>query len=211
MTAFSNLIPTERRALRANGTGATVASADAANAGVILFTTNTGTIFQGTAYILGTTAVAPVAGSGNWINAVSDANMGSVFKFNRRGVYMASLYAGGTVGDAAAAQIGITLDCAATIGVIGTSALTAATVGLIDLNNTDGVAAAAIPSRAAGPVYITDTLAGGAQPTSAVGVFSGGVGVLRFHATNGAGAVVATAFIVTTIRAEIVYENDLAG
>lgn len=207
---LQNLIPNERFSARVAVTGATVASADSSNAGVILFT-GTPAVTQGTAYPIGTTAVASVAGSGNWLNIVNSAVMGTVFKFNRRGVYQVQVYADGTLSDTAQAQLGITLDCAAATCVIGTSALTPATTGLIDYNVTNGVADAAIPSRAAGPVYITDALAGGAQPTAVAGTFSGGVGVVRLHATNGAGAVVATAFVVTSIRAEVTRMADLAG
>ncbi len=209
-TQLSNSVPTERRGVRIAVTGATVASADAANAGVVLFT-GAPSALQGTIYTIGTTAVAPTALSGNWINVVNSAIMGTVCKFNYRGVYFARFYADGTLADTANAQVGITLDCAAATCVIGTSALTPATTGLIDYGVSNGVAAASIPGRAAGPVYITDALAGGAQPVASAGVFSAGVGVLRFHATDGAGAVVATAFVVASIRAEINYQGDLAG
>lgn len=208
--AIQNLIPTQRRSAQVAVTGATVASADAANAGVVLFTGTPATI-QGTVYPIGTTAVAPVTNSGNWLNIVNSAVMGTVCKFNRRGVYIVSLYAQGTVGDTAAAQIGMTIDCTAAQCVIATSALTPASQGLLDLMDTDGAAGAGIPARVSSALYITDALAGGAQPVAGAGVFSGGVGVLRFHATNGAGAVVATAFVVASIRATIAYTGDLAG
>ncbi len=209
-TQLSNSVPTERRGVRIAVTGATVASADAANAGVVLFT-GAPSALQGTIYAIGTTAVAPTALSGNWINVVNSSVMGTVCKFNYRGVYFARIYADGTFADTGNAQLGITLDCAAATCVIGTSALTPATTGLIDYGVSNGAADTSIPGRASGSVYITDALAGGAQPASSVGVFSGGVGVLRFHATDGANAVVGTAFVVTSIRAEINFIKDLAG
>jgi hypothetical protein len=206
MTAFSNLVPTERHGLRSRSTAAAITATT--NTQIILFV-GAPVATQGTPYIIGATNVAPLAGTGNWINVVNDAAFGSTFKFNKRGVYFCQSYAQNQVAGVTAVQIGITLDCAAASLLVATP-LTPATVGLIDLNDFTSIADAGIPARASGLVYITDTLAGGAQPTAVAGAT--GVGVLRFHASTGAGAVVGEASLIeATVRAEITRMNDMAG
>lgn len=187
-----------------------VVSTDPANAGVILFT-GAPAVTQGTPYPIGTTLVAPVGNSGTWLNVASSAASGTLFKFTRRGVYRVAAMANGTPGSVLAAQLGITVDCAAAQCVIGTSALTPASTGLIDYEDYTGVATVAVPMRAEGIAYITDALAGGAQPVPVAGTFSGGVGVMRVHATTGANAALTTQFVVASIRAQIAQLGDVAG
>lgn len=195
------------------GTGASpnVVSTDLANAGVVLFTGAPGRS-QGTPVGVSTTLSAPAAGSGTFVIVSSAAASGTLFKFTRRGVYAASLYAQGTTNSALAAQIGMTIDCAAATCVIGTSALTPTTTGILDLADYVGAAVAiGVPMRVFAHVYITDSLAGGALPTQVAGTFSGGVGVLRMHATTGANAALTTQFVVASVRANITYVGDCAG
>lgn len=203
----------ERRALQIAVTGASpnVVSTDLANAGVVLFTGAPGRA-QGTPVGVSTTLAAPTAGSGTFCIVVSAAASGTLFKMTRRGTYAVSLYAQGTTNSALAAQIGLTLDCAAATCVIGTSALTPTTQGILDFADYVGAAVAiGVPMRVSAHMYITDTQAGGALPTQVAGTFSGGVGVLRMHATTGANAALTTQFVVASIRANITYLGDLAG
>ena len=200
---IENLSPVYRRAMRVVGCAATVAGTT--NTQIINFT-GTPAVVQGTALPIGTTLVAPVAASQNWLNVFGDAVLGTTFKVNRRGVYMARLSAVETAANVAAAQIGITVDCpAANLAVA--APLTDATVGLIDYTNILGVASSQVPGKTFGHIYITDALAGGAQPSAT----TAGVGVIRFHASNGVSAVVGAVYIVGTYRADIVYLNDIAG
>jgi hypothetical protein len=205
MANLLHIVNTERRALRIVGTGATVGASG--NTQVVLFT-GLPTALQGTQFAIGQTAVAPTAGSANWINVVSDAVGGTTFKFNRRGVFEAQMTAVMTSGTALPAQIGITIDAVAAALLVATP-LGVATAGLIDYSTSLGIAASQQTMKARNPVYITDALAGGAQVTAGLG--SSGTGVLRFHASTGAGAVVSTALIVTEIRVEITACGDLVG
>lgn len=203
---LNNIQPTERRSLRVAGTGATVAGTT--NTQVIAFT-GVPTLVQGTVFALSLTQVAPSGGTGVWVNAVNDAVFGTTFKMLKRGQFRAQISAIGTAGSTVAAQIGITIDSPAA-NLIATTGLTDATVGLIDYSQLLGVAVASLPLKAQGIVNITDTLA---TPTALPAAAAGaqGQGVIRFHASTGAGAVIAAALIITTIRCEIDYIGDLAG
>lgn len=214
MADNAGTIQFERRALRIQGTGATVGGSSSTN--VIAFT-SAAAQFQTTregvpgtfTYPIGTTYTAPAENSGTWINAVISPTIGTGFKFCRKGVYFVNLAADGTAGDTAGAQLAITLDQGVALDTVAAGTVTALSDIVLDYYTTDGVAAASIPARCGVPVYITDRLANGAQPT-ADGV-TRGVGVLRMLANNGANAVVATAFVVASIRATIVAINEISG
>lgn len=190
-------------------------STDLANAGVVLFS-GAAALTDGTAYALGATQAAPASGSGGWLNVTSAAATGTLFKFVRRGIYYGKMSVVGTTSSALTWQIGMTLDCAAALCVIGTSLITPATAGLIDYRtHVSGAAAASgIPLEVNGEIYITDALAAAtaaALPTAVAGTFSGGLGVLRFHSTNGANGAATTQSVVADTRASIKCTGDLAG
>lgn len=214
MGAQNGVVQMERRGLRIQGTGATVAGT--VNTNIIAFTSAAaqfqslvGTTGVG-AYPIGTTYVAPVENSGTWINTVNSAAAGTGFKFCRKGIYKVSLAADATAGDTAGSQLAITMDQAAALDTVAAGSVSLLSDSVLDFNNTDGVAAASIPSRCDVLVYVTDRLAGGAQPSADL-TTTRGVGVMRFLANNNANAVVATAFIVTSIRAAILMENEIVG
>lgn len=202
----------ERRALRIQGTAATVAGTT--NTNVVAFTA-AAAAWQGSPLTngIGTTHVAPTAGSGNWINVVNDAVFGTTFKFNKKGIYRVQLEAESTAAYAAGAQVGITLDQAlaqytVTAGTVANSVISDANLAF--WTQLDTVADVSIPCVVGTTVYITDTLAGGAQAAAVAGVQ--GVGVLRFTANDNANGVISTALVVATIRATIVQTSaDLAG
>lgn len=199
----------ERRALRIQGTGATVGGA--VNTNVVAFTA-AAAAWQGSPLTtgIGTTHVAPTAGSGNWINVVNDTDHATTFKFNKKGVYRAQISADNTIADVAAAQLGITLDQALALYTVAAGTVSALSDSVLGWTVIDSLADQGTPCVVSADVYITDTLAGGAQAADAAGVQ--GVGVLRFIANNNANGLVATAFIVTSIRATIVQiAPDLAG
>lgn len=200
-----------RRALRIQGCAATVGGTT--NTNVVAFTGAVAAAQGTTASTIGTTNVAPVADSGNWINVVNDAAFGTTFKFNRYGVYQVAIMADSTIAYTAGAQVGITLDqlAAQYIAVGGTVANSVISdQNLAFWTQGDTVADVAIPCLAQSTVYITKAQAGGAQPTAAAGVQ--GVGVLRFTANDNNNGVIATALIVASIRATITQVNaDLAG
>ena len=209
----NTLYSTERRSMRIRAaTPSPGVSTDLANAAVILFS-GAGAVTNGTIYPIGSTMVAAPAKSGTWLNAVSSANSGTLFKFLLRGTYTVSLSVIGTPADVLAAQIGITLDCAASTCVIGTSALAVGTTGMIGFQTMTppGGAGVSLPMNVSGTVYITDAMAGGALPGATAGVFSGGVGVLRCHASTGANAVLSTQFAVANTLFDIESVGDLAA
>ena len=207
----NTLYSTERRSMRIRAaTPSPGVSTDLANAAVILFS-GAGIATNGTIYPVGATMVAAPAKSGTWLNAVSSANSGTLFKFLLRGVYRVNLSVTGTNASVLAAQIGITLDCAAATCVIGTSALAVGTIGLIRFQTATPAAAMSLPMSVDGTVYITDAMASGALPGATAGVFSGGVGVLRCHASTGANAVLTTQFVVADTLFDIVNDGDLAA
>jgi hypothetical protein len=206
MYPYSHPAP-EARAFRIQGTGATVGGTT--NTNVVAFT-GAPAVHMGTkASYLGTTFVAPTGGSGLTYNVVNDAAFGTVVKVCKRGIYLAQIDADGTLSDTAGAQIGITLDLAAAQLLVGAGTVTALSDIVLGYQNTNGVTDAAIPAKAVAEVYITDALAAGAQPTAVAGAT--GVGCIRFIANNGANAVVATAYVAASIRATVVWQNDLAG
>lgn len=215
MSNFERMIPTESRALRIQGTGATVAGTTNTNivaftAAAALWQSSPGILPAVTRYPIGATFVAPTEGSGNWLNTVNSATAGTGFKFNRRGVYLAKIDAEGTDGDTGNCQLAITLDSAAAQDVVGAGTVSALSDIVLGWQNTNGVAAVGLPCNVVAPVYVTDTLAGGAQPSADL-TTTRGVGVLRFFANNAGNGLVATALIVASIRATITYQGDLIG
>ncbi len=205
----------ERRGLRIQVTGATVAGTT--NTNVVAFT-GAAAAWQmpingvpgTTTYPIGTTFVAPVANSGNWINTVNSVTAGTGFKFNRRGIYQVQIDADNTIADVAAAQLAITLDQAAALDTVAAGTVAVLSDTVLAWQVIDSLADQGTPCKANATVYITDFLAGGAQPSADL-TTTRGVGVVRFLANNNGNAVVATAFIVTSIRATIVGMGDLAG
>lgn len=217
MGAQNGVIQVERRALRIQGTGATVAGTT--NTNVVAFT-GAAVAFQMTingvpgtsTYPIGTTYVAPLENSGNWINTVNSVTAGTGFKFNRKGVYFVSLKADGdaTLAATAGAQLGITLDQAAGLDTVAAGTVTALSDTVLDYCVTDAIANAGVPVVTAQYVYITDRLAGGAQPSADL-TTTRGVGVMRFIANNNANAVIGAALTVASIRATIVMSNEISG
>ena len=212
MSNFQRMVPPERRAVFVQGTGATVAGT--VNTNIIAFT-GTPTNWQigalGTApYPVGTTFVAPTEGSGNWLNIVNSASAGSGFKFNRRGVYQIDLYGEGTSADTGAAQLAVTIDQGAGLDTVAAGTVSALSQSVLGWQNKQGVAATIISAHVSVPLYITETLAGGAQPSADL-TTTRGVGVVRFLANNAGNAVVAPAVVVTSIRATIVQQFDGLG
>ena len=208
----NTLYSTERRSMRISGTAASpnsVITVDP-NAAVILFA-NAGAVTNGTIYPIGSTMVAAPAKSGTWLNVVNGATSGTLFKFLLRGVYRVNLSVTGTLNSALAAQIGITLDCLQATTTIATSALATGTPGLIGFQTATPAAAMSLPMSVDGTVYITDAMAGGALPGAGGATFSGGIGVLRCHASTGAGAALTTQFVVANTMFDIVNCGDLAA
>lgn len=204
---LQNLIPNERFAAICNGT----ASIGTTNTNVVAF--GAAAVAQGSAYPIGATHVAPVAGSGTWLNIVNDAAFGTTFKFCRRGVYQMVVRADETVANTAAFQIGITLDQALALYTVAAGTVSSATAGygtsVLDFCNGDGLADSQIPAMTQATIYITDALAGGAQAAAVVG--TQGVGVVRVIANNQANGAIGTALILASYRASVVRTQDLAG
>lgn len=200
--------PPEARAFRIQGTGATVAGTT--NTNVVAFTAAAAT-WQGTKTSkLGATFVAPTSGSDLTYNVVNDAAMGTAIKICRRGIYRAQISADNTIADVAAAQLGITLDQALALYTVAAGTVSALSDSVLGYTVIDSLADQGTPCVVSADVYITDAQAAGAQPVAATGGVQG-VGVLRFIANNNGNAVVATAFIVASIRATVAWVNDLAG
>lgn len=218
MSNSERMFPTEQRGLRIQGTGATYGGT--VNTNILAFT-SAAALWQSTkgavpgtsTYPIGTTYVAPTEGSGNWINTLNDAAAGTGFKFNRRGVYQTDLYAEGdpTVAATTAVQLAISLDSAVGFDLVGAGTAATLSDSILGWQNSDAVAAAAIPLHVSVPVYITDTLAGGAQPSTNL-TTTRGVGVMRMFVNNAANAAAtAASLLITSIRATIVHQNDLVG
>lgn len=214
MSQNQPLITNEKRALSIQGTANAVNGTNAANSHVIAFNAAAAE-WQGTRFTtgIGTTHVAPTAGSGNWINVVNDAAFGTTFKFNKRGIYRVEVGANGVVAYAAGTQVGITLDAAAAVLAIATgSPQTTISGSILALwTSIDTVADSSIPVSFGTTIYITDALAGGAQASAAAG--ASGVGVMRLVGSNNAGAVLDNTILVpASIYATIAsIANDLAG
>lgn len=164
-----------------------------------------------TTYPIGSTLVAPVGLSGNWINVVNSTAAGSQFKFNRKGVYDVQIAANDDTAITALAQIGITLDQAAALDTVAAGTVAALSDSVLAWANGDFLADSSMPILARSIVYITDRLAGGAQP-SADGTTTRGVGVLRFIVNNQANGEIADAtLVVGLIRATIYGINEIWG
>lgn len=203
------LVPQQRRAIRIQGTGATVGGA--VNTNVVAFT-SAAAAWQGTIVgTVGATHVAPTVNSANWINVVNDTDHATTFKFNRAGVYRATISADSVAAYAAGAQLGITLDQALALYTVAAGTVSALSDTVLGyLSQIDTIADVSIPFHVTADVYVTKAMAGGAQAADAAGVQ--GVGVLRFIANDNANGVVSTAFVVASIRATIAQVNDnLAG
>ena len=210
----NTLYSTERRSMRISGTAASpnsVITVDP-NAAVILFA-NAGAVTNGTIYQIGSTMVAAPAKSGTWLNVVNGATSGTLFKFLLRGAYRVNLSTTGTAASVLAAQIGITLDCLQATTTLATSQLATGTAGLIGFQTMTppGGAGVSLPMNVSGTVYITDAMAGGALPGAGGATFSGGVGVVRCHASTGAGAALTTQFVVANTMFDIINIGDLAA
>lgn len=176
--------------MRVTGTGA--ANTASTNTNVVAFT-GTPTLTNGTVMPIGTNYVAPTAGSGNWLNVVNDAAFGTTFKFNCRGAYRVQCFFPMTSAVALAANLGVTKDAAAAnllaAGTLTPTTLTAAgEQAVFDMDIALGVAATTFCLKCSADIYITDDEANGAQPAAAAG--SQGVGVVRIHLNNNAGAVI---------------------
>lgn len=198
---------TERRALFCNG----VAALGSINTNVVNF--GAVAAAQSSLYAIGTTHVAPVPGSGNWINVVLDSAFGTTFKFNRRGIYRVNARADETAASTTGFQLGITLDQALALYTVAAGTATSATSGygtsVLDFATGLGSAANQQAVTTQADVFITDALAGGAQAAAASGVQ--GVGVVRIIANNATNGAIGTALILATYRASVVSIGDVAG
>ena len=216
MGAQNGVIQVERRALRIQGTAASPNGT--VNTNLLAFTAAAAPIqmtINGvpgtTTYPIGTTFVAPVENSGNWINVVNSAAAGTGFKFNRKGVYRMDVAANDSTASTALAQIGITLDQAAALDTVAAGTVSALSDTVLQWGNLDGLADCSIPLLVTTPLYITDRLAGGAQPSADL-TTTRGVGVVRVIINDQANGEIADAtLVVAQIRATIYMENEISG
>ena len=201
---------TERRSIAITGTAA--ANTASTNTNVVAFT-SAPRLTNGTIYPVGSTHVAPLAGSGNWLNVVNDAVFGTTFKFNLRGKYSVVTFFPMTSGVALGANHGVTKDCAAA-NLLAAGTLTPTTTtstgaqSVFGLDIALSLAAATFCLKCVADIYITDAEANGAQAAAAAG--AQGVGVVRLHLNNNAGAVIDPgAMQDALLTAWITYDGDL--
>lgn len=208
---LQNLIPTERRSFQVTRSNP-IGIMGAVNTAVVFFDAPP-VLKWGTAYPIGVTAAAPVAGSGTWCNVVSSAQFGTVLKFTRRGFYeihvstaipgTAELFP--TIGQA------IMLDSSAASMLVGAALLPTTTnafgaPGVIDwLTDQQGSEGKSL--KLGGVVPITDAEAGGAQPAAIAGAT--GVGCVRLHMNDNAGGAFTPAGFICSLWVNAL--NDIAG
>lgn len=217
MSSNNGVVQYERRSLSIQGTAASPNGTT--NTNLIAFTglaTPQQMTINGvpgtTSYPIGTTFVPPLENSGTWINVVNSAAAGTGFKFCRKGIYRVTLAADEIAANAAGAQIGITLDAIAGLDVFATGVVASLSDSVLGWGNILGVAANAMAVVVQPPdLYITDRMAGGAQPSANL-TTTRGLGVMRMIINDAAGGEVAdTVFTVTSIRATINGVGDING
>jgi hypothetical protein len=165
-----------------------------------------------TTYPIGTTFVAPVGLSGNWINVVAnDTASGTGFKFNRKGVYEMTVQATEVAANTTAGQFGITLDQALALDTVAAGTQATLSDSVLAFTNVDGLADSVIPMIVRTVLYITDRLAGGAQPSNDL-TTTRGVGVVRVIANDANNGEIADAmFTAASYRATIYGINEIWG
>lgn len=217
MAANAGVIQFERRALRIQGSPASPNGT--VNTNILVFS-NAAAPIQSTVngvpgtttYPIGTTFVAPVETSGTWINVVTgDTASGTGFKFCRKGVFEVCVKATEVAANTTAGQLGITLDQAAALDTVVAGTQTTLSDSVLDFTNVDGLADSVIPMIVQTKLYITDRLAGGAQPSTNL-TTTRGVGVMRIIVNDTANGEIADAmFTAASYRLTIYAENEISG